>query len=117
MDKTGLARRIAYRILLVFPPTYAGILWRSCCIGFVLTLGIPSMTVRTAILMPIAWALVQALGLPLPGRGSALIILSTFEMAVLPGLRPAHRRAVGAVSRGPVRQPGHPDRLARVRAR
>jgi di/tricarboxylate transporter len=85
MDKTGLARRIAYRILLLFPPTYAGILFAFLLIGFVLTLGIPSMTVRTAILMPIAWALVQALGLPLPGRGSALIILSTFEMAVLPG--------------------------------
>jgi di/tricarboxylate transporter len=85
MDKTGLARRIAYRILLAFPPTYAGILGAFLLIGFVLTLGIPSMTVRTAILMPIAWALVQALGLPLPGRGSALIILSTFEMAVLPG--------------------------------
>lgn len=85
MDKTGLARRIAYRILLVFPATYAGILFAFLCIGFVLTLGIPSMTVRTAILMPIAWALVQAIGLPLPSRGSALIILSTFEMAVLPG--------------------------------
>ena len=85
MDKTGLARRIAYGILLRFPPTYAGILGAFLLIGFVLTLGIPSMTVRTAILMPIAWALVQALGLPLPGRGSALIILSTFEMAVLPG--------------------------------
>jgi di/tricarboxylate transporter len=85
MDKTGLARRIAYRILLVFPPTYTGILFAFLTIGFVLTLGIPSMTVRTAILMPIAWALVQALGLSLPGRGSALIILSTFEMAVLPG--------------------------------
>jgi len=85
MDRTGLARRIAYRILLAFPPTYTGILGAFLLIGFVLTLGIPSMTVRTAILMPIAWALVQALGLPLPGRGSALIILSTFEMAVLPG--------------------------------
>lgn len=85
MDKTGLARRIAYRILLLFPPTYAGVLFAFLLIGFVLTLGIPSMTVRTAILMPIAWALVQALDLPLPGRGAALIILSTFEMAVLPG--------------------------------
>ncbi|MEW5983611.1 MAG: SLC13 family permease [Acidobacteriota bacterium] len=85
MDKTGLARRIAYRILLLFPPTYAGVLFAFLLIGFILTLGIPSMTVRTAILMPIAWALVQALDLPLPGRGSALIILSTFEMAVLPG--------------------------------
>jgi len=85
MDKTGMARRIAYRILLVFPATYVGILAAFLTIGFVLTLGIPSMTVRTAILMPIAWALVQALGLPLPGRGSALIVLSAFEMAVLPG--------------------------------
>ncbi len=85
MDKTGLARRIAYRILLVFPGTYAGILLAFLCIGSVLALGIPSMTVRTAIIMPIAWALVQALNLELPSRGSALIILSTFEMAVLPG--------------------------------
>ncbi|MFA6108479.1 MAG: SLC13 family permease [Candidatus Latescibacterota bacterium] len=85
MDKSGLARRIAYRILQVFPATYTGILFAFLSIGFVLTLGIPSMTVRTAILMPIAWALVQAIGLGLPSRGSALIILSTFEMAVLPG--------------------------------
>jgi len=85
MDKTGLARRIAYRILLVFRPTYPGILAAFLLIGFVLTLGIPSMTVRTAILVPIAWALVRAIGLELPGRGSALIVISTFEMAVLPG--------------------------------
>ena len=85
MDKTGLARRVAYRILLVCRPTYPGILGAFLLIGFVLTLGIPSMTVRTAILVPIAWALVQAIGLERPGRGSALIVLSTFEMAVLPG--------------------------------
>jgi hypothetical protein len=43
------------------------------------------MTVRIAIMMPIAWALVQSLPIALPSRGSALIILSAFEMAVLPG--------------------------------
>lgn len=85
MDTTGLARRIAYRILQAFRPTYSGILWAFFAIGLVLALGIPSMTVRTAIMVPIAWALVKALGLPLPSRGSALIILTTFEMAVLPG--------------------------------
>jgi anion transporter len=85
MDKTGLARRISYGILSVFRPTYSGILFAFLVIGFVLTLGIPSMTVRTAIMLPIAWALVQALGLKLPGRGAALIVLSAFEMAVLPG--------------------------------
>ncbi len=85
MDKTGLARRISYRILLTFPPTYTGILVAFMLIGFVLTLGVPSMTVRTAIMVPIAFALVQAVGLALPSRGAALIVLGTFEMAVLPG--------------------------------
>lgn len=85
MQKTGLARRISYRILLIFRPTYGGILTAFLLIGFVLTLGIPSMTVRTAIVVPIAFALVQAVGLPLPSRGAALIVLGAFEMAVLPG--------------------------------
>ena len=115
MDRTGLARRIAYRILLAFPPTYAGILGAFLLIGFVLTLGIPSMTVRTAILMPIAWALVQALGLQLPGRGSALIILSTFEMAVLPGCALLTGALWGPYLAGLFREPGHPDRVAPVR--
>ncbi|MBP1768258.1 MAG: di-/tricarboxylate transporter [Candidatus Aminicenantes bacterium] len=85
MDKTGLARRIAYRILRTFRPSYAGILFAFMIIGFILALGIPSMTVRTAIMVPIAWALVKALDLPPRSRGSALVVLTTFEMAVLPG--------------------------------
>ena len=85
MDKTGLARRISYRILLIFPPTYTGILIAFMLIGFVLTLGVPSMTVRTAIMVPIAYALVHAIKLPLPSPGAALIVLGAFEMAVLPG--------------------------------
>ncbi|MFB3828121.1 MAG: SLC13 family permease [Bryobacteraceae bacterium] len=85
MERSGLARRLAYRILLLFRPTYGGILSAFCAIGFVLMIGIPSMTVRTAIMVPIAWALVQALPLERPGRGAALIVFTAFEMAVLPG--------------------------------
>lgn len=85
MDRTGLARRISYRILMVFPPTYSGILVAFMLIGFVLALGVPSMTVRTAIMVPIAFALVQAIALPLPSAGAALIVLGAFEMAILPG--------------------------------
>lgn len=48
-------------------------------------LGITSMTVRTAILSPIAWPLVPSLGLPNRSRGSALIMLTSIEMAVLSG--------------------------------
>ncbi len=86
MKKTGLAERLSYYILSLFPNTYGGILTAFFIIGFVLALGIPSMTVRTAIMTPIAWALVQSLGLPNRSRGSALIILTTVEMAVVPGI-------------------------------
>jgi anion transporter len=86
MKKTGLAERVSWYILSLFPSTYGGILSAFFLIGFVLALGIPSMTVRTAIMVPIAWALVQSLGLPKHSRGSALIILTTVEMAVIPGL-------------------------------
>jgi anion transporter len=86
MKKTGLAERLSYYILSLFPSSYAGILGAFFVIGFVLALGIPSMTVRTAIMVPIAWALVQSLGLPARSRGSALIVLTTVEMAVIPGI-------------------------------
>jgi len=85
MEKTGLAKRISYSVLTIFRPTYSGIIFAFLVIGIILAFGIPSMTVRIAIMMPIAWALVRSLQIPLPSRGSALIILSTFEMAVLPG--------------------------------
>jgi di/tricarboxylate transporter len=86
VKKTGLAERISCYILSLFPCTYRGILSALFAIGFTLALGIPSMTVRTAIVVPVAWALVQSLGLPARGRGSALIVLTTIEMAVVPGL-------------------------------
>lgn len=85
MEKTGLAKRISYGVLKIFPPTYNGIIFAFLVIGVILAFGIPSMTVRIAIMIPIAWALVKSLEIPLPSRGSALIMLSTFEMAVLPG--------------------------------
>jgi solute carrier family 13 (sodium-dependent dicarboxylate transporter), member 2/3/5 len=86
MRKTGLAERLSYYILTLFPGSYAGILSAFFVIGFVLALGIPSMTVRTAIMAPIAWAMVQTLGLAPRSRGSALIMLTVVEMAVVPGL-------------------------------
>ncbi|MBI2817652.1 MAG: anion permease [Acidobacteria bacterium] len=85
MQSTGLARRLTYVVLNWFPATYAGILISLFIIGLALSFGIPSMTVRTAILVPITWALVQELGLTPLSRGASLIMLSTVEMAVIPG--------------------------------
>jgi di/tricarboxylate transporter len=86
MKNTGLAQRISYYILSLFPATYSGILSAFFVIGVILALGIPSMTVRTAIMVPIAWAVVQSLGIKPGSKGSALIILTTVEMAVVPGV-------------------------------
>lgn len=85
MNRTGLAQRLSYYVLTLFPGTYPGILAAFFVMGIVLSLGIPSMTVRTAIMVPIAWALVQSLGIAPRSRGSALIVLTAVEMAVLPG--------------------------------
>jgi di/tricarboxylate transporter len=85
MQRTGLAQRISFYVLSLFPATYPGILSASFFIGAALALGIPSMTVRTAIMLPIAWALTQALNLEPRSRGTALIVLTTVEMAVVPG--------------------------------
>jgi di/tricarboxylate transporter len=86
MKSTGLAQRISYYILSLFPATYSGILFAFFAIGVVLAMGIPSMTVRTAIMVPIAWAVVQSLDIKPASKGSALIILTTVEMAVVPGV-------------------------------
>jgi anion transporter len=85
MRQTGLAQRIAFHILDLFPTTYGGILFAFFTIGTVLALAIPSMTVRTAIMAPIAWELVRTLDLITHKRASALIMLTTIEMAVIPG--------------------------------
>ena len=77
---------MSYYILSLFPGSYSGILAAFFLVGTVLSFGIPSMTVRTAIMVPIAWALVQSLGLKPRSKGSALIMLTTIEMAVVPGL-------------------------------
>ena len=85
MQSTGLAKRLSYVMLNLLPATYPGILGAFFLIGLILSLGVPSMTVRTAIMTPIAWALVHALGLEPKSRGSSLIMLSCVEMAVIPG--------------------------------
>ncbi|HSW39559.1 MAG TPA: SLC13 family permease [Acidobacteriota bacterium] len=86
MHHTGLAQRLSYYVLSLFPVTYNGILASFFVIGLVLAFGVPSMTVRTAIMVPIAWALVKSLEIPPRSRGSALIILTAVQMAVIPGL-------------------------------
>jgi di/tricarboxylate transporter len=85
LAKTGLGTRIAYFVLKTFDPSYLTIILSWFIIGLILSALTPSLTVRLAIVMPIAVNLVAACKLPDQSRGSALICLVAWTAAVLPG--------------------------------
>jgi anion transporter len=86
VEKTGLGRRICFFLLARFGTSYPGILFAFFLTGALLSLGIPSMTVRTAIMVPIAWTLVRELQLEERSPESAAILFGAVLMAVVPGL-------------------------------
>ena len=85
LAKTGLGRRIAYRVLKTFEPSYLGIVVSWFIIGLILSALTPSITVRLSVMMPIAISVVEACKLAERSRGSALICLVAWGTAVLPG--------------------------------
>ncbi len=85
MKKTGLAQRIGVAVLRLFKPGYTSVLFAFFIMGTILSLGIASFTVRVAIMVPLAWSIVQSANLPERSVASALIVISAFEMALLPG--------------------------------
>lgn len=84
--KTGLGKRIAYGVLKSFKPNYVGICISWFIIGLLLSALTPSITVRLAIVIPIAFSLVEACQLGDKSRGSALICFVAFGTALLPGI-------------------------------
>ena len=83
--KTGLGKRISYAVLKTFQPSYFGISVSWFIIGMLLSALTPSITVRIAIVMPIAMSLVEACGLQDKSKGSAFICFVAFATALLPG--------------------------------
>ena len=59
LTKTGLGRRLAYRIIGIFKPTYLSLTISWLIIGLVLSALTPSITVRIAIIIPIAATTVE----------------------------------------------------------
>jgi len=84
--KTGLGKRITYGVLKTFKPDYLGICVSWFIIGLALSALTPSITVRLAIVIPIAFSLVEACQLGDRSRGSALICFVAFGTALLPGI-------------------------------
>ena len=83
--KTGLGKRISYFVLKTFEPSYLTICISWFIIGLALSALTPSITVRIAIVMPIAISLVEACKLADRSKGSALICFTAWGTALLPG--------------------------------
>ena len=100
LQKTGLGRRIALGVLRIFRPSYGALAAAWTLIGLALSALTPSITVRVAIVAPIAASCCELCGLAPRSRGSALIQLTAFVMAMLPGGGWLSGTLTGAVLQG-----------------
>ncbi|MCL2066210.1 MAG: anion permease [Treponema sp.] len=85
LRKTGLGKNIAFAIIRLFRPSYPSLITAWVIIGIVLSIFTPSMTVRVAIMIPIAVQCCELCDLKKGSRGQSLIMLTAFTMALLPG--------------------------------
>ena len=85
LQKTGLGKRIAFGIVKLFKPSYISLVFAWVLIGIVLSILTPSITVRVAIVIPIALQCCELCKLKKGSRGNSLILLTAFAMALIPG--------------------------------
>jgi len=85
LQKTGLGYRVALMILRLFKPSYFTLVLAWTLIGFALSLLTPSITVRVAIVTPIAVSCCEICRLAPRSKGNSLIMLTAFSMALIPG--------------------------------
>lgn len=85
LAKTGLGKRIAYLVMKMFKPSFPSMMIAWVIIGVALSMLTPSITVRVAIIMPVAVSCIEVCRLQGNSRGGALILLTAWAMALLPG--------------------------------
>ncbi len=85
LQKTGLGRRIVFWVLKAFRPSYLTMVIGWVIVGIILSLLTPSITVRVAIVIPIALGTIEACRLQFGSREASLISLTAFGMALFPG--------------------------------
>ena len=100
LQKTGLGRHLAMVIIRLFRPTYIMLVLAWVVIGIVLSVLTPSMTVRVAIMMPIAVSCCEMFGIQKGSKGNSLIQLSAFSMALLPGAGWLNGSLMGPIVQG-----------------
>lgn len=85
LQKTGLGKRIAFGIVKLFKPSYPSLVFAWVLIGIVLSILTPSITVRVAIVIPIAIECCELCKISKGSKGNSLILLTAFAMALVPG--------------------------------
>jgi anion transporter len=85
LQKTGLGKRIAFAIIKLFKPSYPSMILAWTLIGVVLSILTPSITVRVAIVMPIAVHCCELFNLEKSSKGRSLLLLTAFGTALIPG--------------------------------
>lgn len=85
LQKTGLGKRIALGTVKLFKPTYGSLVLAWVLIGMVLSVLTPAITVRVAIVIPIALQCCEWCNLKKGSKGNSLILLTAFAMALVPG--------------------------------
>lgn len=85
LQKTGLGKRIAYLVLKSFEPSWLSMAVSWFLIGIALSALTPSITVRIAIVIPIAVSVVEACKLAPHSKGAAFISIIAWAMCLLPG--------------------------------
>lgn len=85
LQKTGLGKRIAYLVLKSFEPSWLSMAVSWFIIGVALSALTPSITVRIAIIMPIALSVVEACKQDYRSKGSAFITMIAWAMCLFPG--------------------------------
>ena len=83
--KTGLGKRLSYLVIKSFKPSYFTLILAWVVIGLLLSAATPSIAVRVAIVMPLALSCVEVCQLEKGSKGRALILLTAWAMALLPG--------------------------------
>jgi len=85
LQKTGLGKRIALGIIKLSKPSYVSLVLAWALINLALSLLTPSITVRVAIVIPIAVQCCELCKLEKGSKGNSLIMLTAFAMALVPG--------------------------------
>ena len=85
LNKTGLGKRLSYLVIKAFKPTMGGLIFAWVAIGLFLSALTPSIAVRIVIIMPLAKGSADICGLKKGSTNRALLLLTAWAMALLPG--------------------------------